>query len=853
MNRNVMNRQMFANGGAAFPDLSGDGQVTQRDILMGRGVQFKQDGGRVMTEEEKIQRALENERFRQEMGLDRMPTAEDRARIERMRIEQLSDEERRFLQRERMRGIERYQEGGMVPPMDPAMMAPPMDPAMQEGIAGQLDPAILEPLLAEAATRFGSIDEASDYEDLINRVRGDRAPLEARRDELSMFVGEADAAQTPDSVLAMVQPVIQMSGVDQGIGGLAQQAMDVPVEGPMAEGIMSMAAAPEPMPAAMPMGMDQGMGGPAPVNFNQGGAVRRGDDEPVQYYQQAGAVMTPEQEALLTQAFGAGAQQGYEYGISQIPQVQSLPDIFADRKETYRNLLGGSEEQKNLTQAQMLFDIANLGLGFAGGAGAVRPGMSPAEQLAASAVKLQTLPTISQRAGAQLEQQQKVDFAAMQAAEKAQEGQRASATKLQEQLLENLSKAEVERIKAQDPGKVGALNGYVANIDMVVRGTPVKAGETFTVPNNVADNLSYTYGANSLNKTNAPTAPQSYVTTKEITIGTKTYPANTRLPLTSDAVNAIQAEHGLSSLNKYDEKTEKASTLVQLEADSPLAKQLGTQFVEAIQQGNQFFIQGADEKAFTVPLTTELGGQYYAVSSDKRSDAMIRRENQRAGNAAILFATASKLGKDLPSETQMADYITNNYNSLPSLDQIYDNKTPLQLAEMDKAFNSVDFRTTLDIAKSVKQGTGFFNQLGARISTLGGAIGVDFLQNMGKTAAEAKAELQLVQTLGAAALADSPRFAVTDVNLKRLLFTDPDKFIQDPEKELLKMQNLKGYLEAELVGLGNDLRTARAGTEVKQIKDKISAAKSALSMMSTIKSAPPGSRAKTATGMFRGK
>jgi len=857
MNRNVMNRQMFAKGGAAFPDLSGDGQVTQRDILMGRGVQFKQDGGRVMTEEEKIQRALENERFRQEMGLDRMPTAEDRARIERMRIEQLSDEERRFLQRERMRGIERYQEGGMVPPMDPAMMAPPMDPAMQEGIAGQLDPAILEPLLAEAATRFGSIDEASDYEDLINRVRGDRAPLEARRDELSMFVGEADAAQTPDSVLAMVQPVIQMSGVDQGIGGLAQQAMDVPVEGPMAEGIMSMAAAPEPMPAEMPMGMDQGMGGPAPVNFNQGGAVRRGDDQPVQYYQEAGAVMTPEQEALLTQAYGAGAQQGaregYQYGISQIPQVQSLEDIFAERKESYRNLLGGSEEQKNLTQAQMLFDIANLGLGFAGGAGAVRPGMSPAEQLAASAVKLQTLPTISQRAGTQLEQQQKVDFAAMQAAEKAQEGQRASATKLQEQLLENLSKAEVERIKAQDPGKVGALNDYVANIDMVVRGTPVKAGETFTVPNNVADNLSYTYGANSLNKTNAPTAPQSYVTTKEITIGTKTYPANTRLPLTSDAVNAIQAEHGLSSLNKYDEKTEKASTLVQLEADSPLAKQLGTQFVEAIQQGNQFFIQGADEKAFTVPLTTELGGQYYAVSSDKRSDAMIRRENQRAGNAAILFATASKLGKDLPSETQMADYITNNYNSLPSLDQIYDNKTPLQLAEMDKAFNSVDFRTTLDIAKSVKQGTGFFNQLGARISTLGGAIGVDFLQNMGKTAAEAKAELQLVQTLGAAALADSPRFAVTDVNLKRLLFTDPDKFIQDPEKELLKMQNLKGYLEAELVGLGNDLRTARAGTEVKQIKDKISAAKSALSMMSTIKSAPPGSRAKTATGMFRGK
>jgi len=177
---------------------------------------------------------------------------------------------------------------------------------------------------------------------------------------------------------------------------------------------MSMVAANEPMPAEMPMGMDQGMGGPAPVNFNQGGAVRRGDDEPVQYYQEAGVVMTPEQEALLAQ----GAQQGYQYAISQLPEIPSLEDAFGQRQERYRNLLGGSEEQKNLTKAQMLFDIANLGLGFAGGAGAVRPGMSPAEQLAASAVKLQTLPTISQRAGSQLEQQQKVDLAAMTAAEK---------------------------------------------------------------------------------------------------------------------------------------------------------------------------------------------------------------------------------------------------------------------------------------------------------------------------------------------------------------------------------------------------------------------------------------------------
>ena len=37
--------QMYENGGAAFPDLSGDGKITQKDILIGRGVIEKQYGG----------------------------------------------------------------------------------------------------------------------------------------------------------------------------------------------------------------------------------------------------------------------------------------------------------------------------------------------------------------------------------------------------------------------------------------------------------------------------------------------------------------------------------------------------------------------------------------------------------------------------------------------------------------------------------------------------------------------------------------------------------------------------------------------------------------------------------------
>ena len=44
MNRSVLARQMFAKGGVAFPDLSGDGKITQKDILMGRGVPMQEGG-----------------------------------------------------------------------------------------------------------------------------------------------------------------------------------------------------------------------------------------------------------------------------------------------------------------------------------------------------------------------------------------------------------------------------------------------------------------------------------------------------------------------------------------------------------------------------------------------------------------------------------------------------------------------------------------------------------------------------------------------------------------------------------------------------------------------------------------
>ena len=321
-----MQRQMFAKGGAAFPDMSGDGRVTQKDILMGRGV---------------------------------IP----------------------------------MQEGGVAPMVPPggAMMGVSSVPDEQAMMMGEqaMDPAMLEGALSQVAANIENIDTAEDYESVMNAIRGDNVSLEGRYNELAGVVGEEDAGQTPESVLALVQPIMMMAAVDQGIGGLAAEEMTAPVEGAMAEGIMS-TVAPPPQPemmAAPPAAPGpMMMGGPPPVNFNQGGLVRRGDNQPV----------------IMMQTGG-----------DPIAAAGRLGELYEQKMPLYQSIVGDQsaalEEQKKLTQAQMLFDVAGAALAYANPTQAeIQAGrkLSPAERLAAAVTETKLLPTISARAGEQLKAKQ---------------------------------------------------------------------------------------------------------------------------------------------------------------------------------------------------------------------------------------------------------------------------------------------------------------------------------------------------------------------------------------------------------------------------------------------------------------
>ena len=214
---------------------------------------------------------------------------------------------------------------------------------------------------------------------LMNNLRGDMRSIDARREELADLVGYAAASETPEPVLAMLQPVLAQQG-GGGIGGLPQSA-------PMAQGPQPpMAMPPGPPPAdqggiaalmggappggGMPPGPPPGPPGggmPAPIGMAKGGLVVQrfqvGSDED--------GVTPAEEETPSAAASGrffdpqvqAAIRQRIQETLAATPQaVPDVKALYEQKLPAYRALLGDS---RDLTQAQMLFDLAQRGFGFA--------------------------------------------------------------------------------------------------------------------------------------------------------------------------------------------------------------------------------------------------------------------------------------------------------------------------------------------------------------------------------------------------------------------------------------------------------------------------------------------------------
>lgn len=279
------------------------------------------------------------------------------------------------------------QAGGPAQPMPQEMAA---DAEMQ----GQ---AIGEEVAARTMT---NIDSATDVKSAIDALRGNAAPLEARYQELANFVGERDAAQTPESVLALTQPAIMMTeqgAMDSGIGELMQKvAGDTQMDGGMDQGLGAL--------------MMQGAGNTPPENFRQGGPVE------VRGYQAAGEVRE-----------GGGTRLSPMQMTDFDPYMQramaARENIFGTPEERAEQL----ERAKKQARSDAMFNLANFGLAFAG----ETQGGSVAERLANAAARSNVVGGF-QQAGRDVEarrremesQDQSMRLSALQSAENMAEADR---------------------------------------------------------------------------------------------------------------------------------------------------------------------------------------------------------------------------------------------------------------------------------------------------------------------------------------------------------------------------------------------------------------------------------------------
>tara|TARA_A100001388_G_scaffold260909_1_gene229350 strand:+ start:32338 stop:35295 length:2958 start_codon:yes stop_codon:yes gene_type:complete len=383
MNRALLQRQMFANGGAAVPNQFKGFSKLPEEVQMKMNPELAkkyEEGGSVYNVDPSRQEAVSD------AGVYDPNNVANVARFLRDNPGTTVSEYNGFfgtnLNPEEFEIFEKpkpMQEGGVAGLMtQPDMAAMPMG-STQEAV----DPAVLETALQGASEEVGDLEQAGDFKSMMDQFSGENKSEEERRDDLASIVGPEDAAQTPDSVLALVTPVVQISMLDQGIAPMAQEAMDTPVEGDMAGGIMSMT----------------GAGNEPPVNFNQGGEVlRRGDEDPVQFFNVGGAI-TPMTD--YQQQVGKTAKALLPTFQQFIPTTD--PDVA-----------------KRRLQSDILFDIANTALAFSAPMEGERPGLSAAERLALATQKTQLLPKIQQRtaksAAEQKAQETAIKSGALQAA-----------------------------------------------------------------------------------------------------------------------------------------------------------------------------------------------------------------------------------------------------------------------------------------------------------------------------------------------------------------------------------------------------------------------------------------------------
>jgi hypothetical protein len=276
-----------------------------------------------------------------------------------------------------------------------------------EELMSEIDAEEMEGEDADMAAMMGRTPDSPEI--LMNNLRGDMRSIDARREELADLVGAREAEETPEGVLALLQPVLAQQ----------QAAPPMPMAPPMPPQGMPpemMGMPPQGMPPMPPQGMapppmgiesisvDEtimpGMyrGGPV-QNFNQGSgamgvtpsndafaaypsdvveeAQRRVrhmvDGGMVQNYNRGGAVQHFEKGSTPEAVSPAAPPIDIEailaaYAQSSPEAPPTLTDEYNDLLPLYKSILG-SDETSDASRNQMLLDIGQAAFQYGSNVG----------------------------------------------------------------------------------------------------------------------------------------------------------------------------------------------------------------------------------------------------------------------------------------------------------------------------------------------------------------------------------------------------------------------------------------------------------------------------------------------------
>ena len=276
--------------------------------------------------------------------------------------------EKRYLRHQ----MNRMANGGMPMMPPPEMGPPPMGPPM--GGPPPMGPP-LEGIEAAFAQQMSErVDGAGNTEQLIDAIRGNDKPIQARYDELSQYVGPQDAQQTPETVLALVQPTFLMT--EQGIvdSGIEQLLAQIPTNGgPAMAGPPPMGGPPLMGPPPMgPPPTDQGVGAllgpgmsppppPPQMMAAVGGAVKKLQSGSSATSTGGGqADLEAQARELRRRLFG-----GSESETPEEEEISRLAELYGEDYQTLKEIMAPTEQQNRLARSQLFFEAARAGLNLA--------------------------------------------------------------------------------------------------------------------------------------------------------------------------------------------------------------------------------------------------------------------------------------------------------------------------------------------------------------------------------------------------------------------------------------------------------------------------------------------------------